>query len=117
MDRYFRQVTASVLQFYVEFEDGMLPRNTMMDLSRGEYFEPRIIDYRIDIERVLKTLGDDNVSVIMAVHRDGLTHGDAMLSAGMDPASANRYVAALEVKLGKAFERKNLLDFLQYIRR
>lgn len=102
------------MQFYLEFEDGLLPRTPM----RGEYFEPRIIDYRIDIERVmLATLSKDDVSVIFAVHRDGLTHSDSLASVGIQDANANRYVAALEVKLGKAFERKNLLDFLQYIRR
>ena len=112
MDRYYRQVTASVLQFYLEFEDGLLPRERM----RGEYFEPRIIDYRIDVDRVLKMFPPHDVVILMAVHRDGLAHADALRQAKVVCERPSDYVDQLEVRVGKLLDRKNMLDFLAYIR-
>jgi hypothetical protein len=111
-DRYYRQVTASVLNHYIEFEDGLVPGEA------GDYFEPRIIDYRIDVERAVKAeLGHQGFDVLLYIHKDGMTHAEALQMAGVYEKHPARHVIDLEKRLGKALVRKNLLDFTLYLRR
>jgi hypothetical protein len=113
-DRYFRQTTASVLKLYIEFEDGILPG----DHTQGARFEPRVIDYRIDIERILnRELTKQEQLVLFAVHRDGLTHSDAIRYARLEmPVNPYAFVSSLEIRLGKSLEKKKMLDLLAYLR-
>jgi hypothetical protein len=112
-DRYYRQTTASVMQFYVEFADGILPGNPY----EGERFDPRVIDYRIDVERILdRELSKQDKSILLALHRDGLTQADALLSAGVAHPWPHAYVRDLEVRIGKVLDRQKMFDFLAYLR-
>lgn len=105
--RYFRHTAVSVMQLYLEFEDGIMP---------GGVFDPRILDYRIDIERILETeLTTAERTVLLAVHRDGLSDAEAVHTAGLDTERPSALVRRVEIKIGKVFERKKMLDFTRYL--
>lgn len=111
-DRYYRQVAKTVLQNYIEFESGTLPGEF------GDYFEPRIIDYRIDVERAITAeVGAQGLQILLDIHKAGMTHAQALLEAAVYEKHASRYVMGLEIRLGKSLERKNLLDFTTYLMR
>lgn len=104
-ERYLRHVTASVLQWYLEFEDGVV----------GSYFEPRLLNYRIDVERIFEHLAETEQELLLAIHRDGKTPEEAALAAGWVTDAAERLVAVVEVKLGRALVAKGMLDLTAYI--
>lgn len=105
--RFFRHTAVSVMQLYLEFEDGVMP---------GGVFDPRILDYRIDIERILEQeLSAAELTVLMAVHRDGKTDAEAVAMAGLDTQRPSALVRRIEIRIGKVFERKNFLDFTRYL--
>jgi hypothetical protein len=111
--RYYRQATASVLRFYVEFEDGLVQSNNL-----GPIFDPRVLDYRIDVERILaRELSQAECSVLLAIHRDGLSHAAALKVAAITARRPDNFVVDLEVRAGRAFIKHKLLDFLSYFRR
>lgn len=105
-DRYFRQVTATVMRWYVELEDGIIP---------GAAFDTRVLDYRIDIDRVVNNFDPPDREIILYIHRDGLTHNDALTHAGIAHDRPDVYVAGLEARLGRLFEKKRLSDIQMYL--
>lgn len=92
-DSYFRQVAATVLQWYVEMEDGRI----------GDRFSPGILDFRIDVERTFKLLPAGHEAFLLAVHRDGETKPEAELEP-------------IEVLAGQLFDSRGLFDIRGYIR-
>jgi predicted SpoU family rRNA methylase len=99
---------------YAEVEDGMLPATR----EGGRSFDPRLIDYRIDVQRLMdRELSVADQDVLMAIHRDGLTHADALAAAHITTTlQPYSYVAALETRMGRLFERKKMLDLVGYLR-
>jgi hypothetical protein len=106
--RYLRQITLSVLRYYIEFEDGVIP---------GGVFEPRVLDYRIDVERIITAeLDPAEHRMLMLVHQAGLTNVDAAAQCGIQVKRPDKYLSAIETRLGRVFERRNMLDLLGYLR-
>jgi hypothetical protein len=109
-ERYYRTIATQVLLRYCESEDGMLTDN-------GETrFESRMLDYRVDVDRVLEkecTLAERQV--LLLVHRDGLTMADAIRVAGLMVPHPSRVVALLEHRVGQAFVRRKLNDLEGYL--
>lgn len=104
--RYYRQVVATVLRWFCELEDGVIP---------GASFDPRVLDYRLDVDRAMRGLVPRDRSVLMAIHRDGLGYASAVHQAGITVERPDAYVALLEVRTGKLFERKGLSDLMVYL--
>lgn len=93
--QYFRQVVAAVLRWYTEFEDGILP---------GDQFNPGVLDYRLDVERILKTLSSTDRARLLARHRDGATS-----------QSDQHAEELLEEQLGRLFDDQDLLNLKGYL--
>lgn len=109
-ERYYRQIASQVLLRYCESEDGMFSRN-------GEtLFEPRMLDYRVDVERVLdRECSSTQKQALLLVHRDGLTMADALRVAGLLVDYPSRVFALLEHQVGQAFARRGLDDLEGYL--
>jgi hypothetical protein len=114
-ERYYRYITACVLQRYYELEDGVVGPERGLGAG-GPTFDPRVLDYRIDVERVLLQLTTAQQAVLAGVHRDGLSCADAVRSAGVvRTVRADDLVLRIEIDLGKKFERAKLMDIEGYI--
>jgi hypothetical protein len=107
--RHYRQMARTVLRWYVELEDGVI------QTGEGQRFDARVLDYRIDVERVFKRFHPTEVKAVLMVNRDGLTHAQAVTAAGIQNDRPDRVIADIETRLGQAFERLRLDEFLQYV--
>ena len=107
--RHYRQVARTVLRWYAELEDGVMQTDT------GPQFDARVLDYRIDVDNVLKKFHPAEVKAALLITRDGLTHAEAVVAAGLSAARPDKLVEDIEIRLGQAFERLRLDEFLQYI--
>lgn len=105
-ERYYRQITASVLHWYVELEDGIIP---------GSTFDVNVLNYRLDVERALKKVQPADVAIMLSVHRDGLRYVEALSLAGVTAERPDHYVASLEVRTGRLLERMKLTDLQRYL--
>jgi len=109
LGRHFRSVTKIVLRWYTELEDGNIQSST------GPVYDSRFLDYRLDVELVLKKFTPNEVNALLYVHRDGLTHAQAIRLSGIPSERPDRTVADIEIRVGQAFERRRLSEFTQYI--
>ena len=107
-DAFYRKITASVLQRYCELEDGVLGKDL--------YFDPRVSDYRIDVERALRRLAPSHYDVLIYLHRDGLTQADAVRTAGIASLRPDLLVAQIEATTGKLLLSAGLVDIKSYLR-
>ncbi len=107
--RHFRQTTRNVLRWYTELEDGII------QTEDGSRFDQRILDYRVDVDRVLSKFHEQEVEVVLLVNRDGLTHAQATTVAGVKTDRPDRYVADIEIRMGQVFQRLRLDQFLDYV--
>jgi hypothetical protein len=99
----------SVLEMYLEFADGQVRS------SFESAFDSRLLNYRIDVERVLERLPAAEYQVLMSIHRDGLAFADALKSAGIEDERPDLYVAHLETKVGRLLEEAQLSDIVKYV--
>jgi hypothetical protein len=107
--RYLRKVSHTVIQWYVELEHGIIQAET------GPVFDERVLNYRIDVELALRGFDPREVQAIMMIHRDGLTHGQALALTGIQATRPDKAVEDIETRMGRAFERRRLGEFLHYI--
>ena len=98
-----------VMQWYVEFADGYIAS------PEGRCFDARLLDYRIDVERLLKRLHPAERAVIEGIHVEGLTQAEAVKKAGYEATRPDDVVASLEVKVGRMFDRLNMSDLISYL--
>lgn len=109
-ERYFRQVTATVLGWYNELETGVVEVDGI-----GRLFLPELLHYRIDIEKALKSFTEAERKTLMSVHVDGLTMEDAVRLSKL-AGNPKTVVVALEVRAGRIFERLKLNNLVEYVR-
>lgn len=107
--RHYRQIARTVLRWYVELEDGLIQSED------GQKFDVRVIDYRIDVDKVLKKFPPADVMAVLLVNRDGITHAQAVHIAGIQTQRPDHYIEDVEIRLGQAFERLRLDEFLRYV--
>ena len=110
-EKYFRKITANVIQRYCELEFGVLSNRG----TDGATFDPRALDYRIDVERVLDKLPRQIKDALIAIHRDGLSPAQALAMVSITKTTPARFIAAVETSLGQIFERKRLADMEGYL--
>lgn len=94
-----------MLQRYAELENGMV----------GNAFDPRLLNYRMDVERLLTIAMPIGFQVLQSVHRDGLRHDAACVMAGLESERPDDLVKRLEVDAGRLFERAGLSDIEGYL--
>lgn len=107
--RHYRKVAQTVIRYYAELEDGVF------QTEDGPRFDARLLDYRIDVDKVLKKFDPREVQAIMCIVRDGLTHGQAVKLAGIPTTRPDHIVEDIEIRMGQAFERLRLDEFLRYV--
>lgn len=107
--RHYQQITRTVLQWYSELEDGVI------QTEDGPKFDARVLDYRIDVDNVLKKFHPAEVKFVLLVHRDGLSAAQAAASSGIRAENPNKALEGIEIKIGQAFGRLNLDEFLRYV--
>jgi hypothetical protein len=107
--RYFRKVAQTVLRWYTECESGII------QTDKGPTFDERILNYRIDVELVLRKFDQREAKAVLLIHRDGLTHANALKLSGIESSRPDKTVEDIETRLGLAFERRRLSEFLHYI--
>lgn len=107
--RYYRRVAQAVLRWYTELEDGIIQSDN------GPVFDSRVLDYRIDVDAVLKRFDAREVQAILLIHRDGLSQAQAVQLAGIVAARPDALVEDIEIRMGQAFERRGLEEFLRYV--
>jgi DNA-directed RNA polymerase specialized sigma24 family protein len=73
-----------------------------------------VIEYRLDVELALKSLAPEERTVVLFIHRDGLTARDAVKLAGVTHSRPDEYVTRVEVKLGREAQRRKLDDLVDY---
>lgn len=105
-----RSTARTVLRWFYELEDGCIDT-----ASRGRIFDARILDYRVDVQSVLDTFALQEVNAVILVHRDGLSHSHACSLSGVQTDRPDKTIERIETKLGQAFDRKRLGDFLSYV--
>lgn len=98
-------MAASVLRWYFELEDGYIPT------ADGPRFDPRVLDYRVDVDLVLRKFHPAETLAITLLHRDGFTAEQALQVAGLNVPS----LEDVEIRMGAAFERRGLDEFLKYV--
>lgn len=108
-ERYFRKIATTVLRWYTELEDGIIQADS------GPTFDSRILDYRLDVDFVLRRFAPKEQQLILLIHRDGLTQAQAAQVAGFATDRPDEVVRDLEVRMGRAFDRHRLGDFLRYV--
>jgi hypothetical protein len=114
-ERYYRFITSCVMQRYYELEDGILGPERGLGHSGGPTFDPRVLNYRIDVERILDKLPPADRTMLDAVYRDGLSDADALRTAGLNAVRPDDVILRLELRLGALFERAKLMDLEGYI--
>lgn len=108
---YERAVTANVLKWYLEHEDGCVRCG-----AEHAVFDHRILNYRIDVEAALKTLHPAELTALLAVHRDGLSHREALDKAGFIYGSRpDSIIAAIEARAGRLFLTRGLANINVYL--
>lgn len=109
-ERILTHITAAVMRWYTELESGRVRT------AQGEdIFVPALVEYRADVSNVLRGLPEYDRTVLLLVHRDGLTHRDAVSCAGIQTRRPDSYVRQLETNVGRIFERRRLNDLQAYI--
>jgi hypothetical protein len=76
----------------------------------GPRFDVRVLDYRIDVERVFKRFHPQEVKAVLLVHRDGFSPTEAIQLSGI-PGT----IQDIEIRMGRCFEQLRLDEFLQYV--
>ena len=102
-ERYYRHLSNKVLQMYYELESGSVP---------GGEFDVRVLNYRLDVERLFRTLSQSDQSLLTAVYRDGLTATEAVRAQSVGPLLS---VARAEVSLGRLLDQHQLLNVEAYL--
>jgi hypothetical protein len=82
----------------------------MIQSEDGPRFDSRVLDYRIDVDNVLKRFHPSEKLAVLLVNRDGLTHAQAIHVAGIRTT-----IEDIEIRMGQAFELRGLDNFLQYV--
>lgn len=98
-----------VLRWYTELEDGFI------QVIDGPRFDVRVLDYRLDVERVLKQFHPAHVKAVLLVNRDGLTPTEAIRLSGIPTDRPSVVIEDIEIRMGQAFERLCLDEFLDYV--
>ena len=107
--RYHRKIAETVLRWYTELEDGMIQSDA------GPVFDSRILDYRVDVERVLGKFPKAERDIILLIHRDGCSQVEATRLAGVFTERPDLVVADIEARMGQAFDQLRLGAFLDYV--
>lgn len=107
--RHFRSITKIVMRWYSELEDGNIQS------AQGPMYDSRFLDYRIDVELVLAKFTQQESDTLLYIHRDGLTHAQALRQSGICSDRPDRTVEDIEIRVGQAFERRRLAEFSDYI--
>jgi DNA-directed RNA polymerase specialized sigma24 family protein len=110
LERYYRRIAQSVLTYYCEIENG-----TIRISDAGRIFDERLINYRIDVEKVMAKFSPREQEAVLLIHRDGLTHADAVKLAGISATRPDWTIASIEVRLGRVFEESGLDDLVGYL--
>lgn len=115
--RYYRHVAEVVLSWYLELGSGVA---RIGDPSLGgdvasEVFHDGLLNFKLDVESALSTLSRQELRVLLAIHRDGLSFPDATRLAGIQAHRPDSYVATLEVRIGREFERRKLSNISDYM--
>lgn len=98
-----------MLRWYVESEDGTI------QTEDGPRFDARVLDYRIDVDFALRKFHPSETLAVLLVNRDGLSHAQALHVAGIQTKRPDHYVEDIEIRMGQAFERLRLDEFLRYV--
>jgi hypothetical protein len=98
-----------VFRWYFELEDGRIQTN------EGSRFDPRVLDYRVDVDLVLRRFPPAEVLAMILITRDGLTHTHALEVAGIKTSRPDSVIENIEIRIGQAFERSSLDEFLKYV--
>lgn len=109
-ERILTHITASVMRWYTELETGCV-----RTASGESIFVPGLVEYRADVSNALRSLPEHDRKILLLVHRDGLTHRDAVSCAGVKTLRPDSYVRQLETNVGRIFERRKLNDLQDYI--
>lgn len=107
--RYYRRVTETVLRWYTELDDGVIQSES------GPVFDERVLNYRIDVSRVLNQFTDTEQAIVLLIHRDGCSQKTAVSLMGVETDRPEQYVEDIEVRMGRAFDKKRLGQFLSYV--
>jgi hypothetical protein len=98
-----------VFRWYFELEDGRIQTN------EGSRFDSRVLDYRVDVDLVLRKFHPAEVLAMTLITRDGLTHTQALEVAGIKTGRPDSAIENIEIRIGQAFERSSLDEFLKYV--
>lgn len=107
--RYYRKITETVLRWYNELDGGIVQTDT------GPVFDTRVVDYRMDVDRILDRLAEQERAMLMLIHRDGCTHAEAAQGVGISAQRPDVLVEEIETRIGRVFDRYRLDDFLRYV--
>lgn len=98
-----------VFRWYFELEDGRIQTN------EGPRFDSRVLDYRVDVDLALRKFHPAEVLAIILIARDGLTHAHALKVAGIETDRPDGVIENIEIRMGQAFEKASLDEFLRYV--
>ena len=90
-------------------EDGFI------QVVDGPKFDVRVLDYRLDVDRVLKRFHPAEVKAILYVHRDGHTPALAIQLSGIPTERPTAAIEGIEIRMGQAFAKARLDEFIQYV--
>jgi len=102
-----RQITAAVFEWYFEFESGVI----------GTHFDPRVLNYRVDVERLMRSLPPAERELLWAVHRDGMDPANAAIAAKWITTDPDALVESVETRFGRQLRSSGLFDLVQYFNR
>lgn len=107
--RYFRAVTAVVLQRFYELDLGV----------RDHTFDHNLLNYHLDVERLLGRIASVQERLVLEhVHKNGLTQVEALRAARVPcdtPDAAAQYLRTLEARIGRIFARHGIANIDRYL--
>lgn len=109
-DQVYRAIGRSVLKLYYEDREGLVCTKI------GTAFDMRMIDFCMDVEKILKRLSVDERRVLELVHREGLSGPDACRAVNIT-TRADAAIASIECRLGRLLHVHGLADIGWYLGR
>lgn len=99
------------MRWFHEDSDGIV------GTGYGIAFDHRLVDYALDVQRVLDKLSAEERLVLVRIHRDGVSYGDACMEAGLAVKRPDAFVSQLEAKIGRLLYVSGLADLSKYFSR
>lgn len=119
---HYRRLARLALQWALEPVDGQYSDPSRPSGMFARQFDPAIIDFRLDVDRILRhALSWPEYVALILVHRDGLTCEEAVAAAAVyDPewqhGRPDNRIGLIEHQAGLALAQAGIRDIRTYFR-